>query len=211
VNLSHGTMALQIKKQPFNSVWVCADSQEELGNTFIRFQEYYESPNKDFRNKIFTVGQVRAWYSIEYGADTYHHDWTGFNFPSQILEPFRKGLFDPLTSEEKYLLDVLRYRHDNFYIIGAQTQAVLRHELSHALYSYCVKYKISIDQLCHKYKKDLKKISQYILDKGYDTSVINDELQAYVTDNDDDFIQTNTPAFIIDQINQLYLYHSKQC
>ena len=39
-------MALKIKKKPFNSVWICADSQEELGNTFMRFQEYYESPKQ---------------------------------------------------------------------------------------------------------------------------------------------------------------------
>jgi len=202
-------MAITLKKQPFNSVWICADSQDELGNTFLRFQEYYESPK--FKNQIFTVGQVRSWYSTTYGADTYHKDWEGFNIPSSVLEPFRKGLFDPLTIEEKNLLELLRYRHDNFYIIGAQNQAVLRHELSHGLYSYCIKYKISIDQLCHKYKKDLRKVSQYILDKGYDKSVINDEIQAYVTDNDDEFIKKHTPLFIIDQINQLYIYHSKQC
>jgi hypothetical protein len=203
-------MSIVLKNQPFNSVWISADSQEELGNTFIRFQEYYESPNKDFKNKIFTLGQVRSWYSAKYGGDTYHNDWTGFNFPSSVLLPFRQGLFDPLTSEEKELLKILKYRHDSFYIIGAQNVEVLRHELSHALYSHSIKYKIAINQLCHKHKKELKKIEQYILDKGYDKSVVNDEIQAYVTDNDDDFIKKHTPSFIIDQINQLYSYHSKQ-
>jgi len=203
-------MSLTIHKQPFSAIWVCAESQEELGNTFIRFQEYYESPNKDFKNKIFTVGQVRSWYSTKYGANTYHQDWTGFNFPSSVLVPFRQGLFDPLTTEENNLLDLLRYRYDNFYVIGAQNQSVLRHELAHALYSYSIKYKISIDQLCHKHKKELKKATEYILDKGYDKSVINDELQAYITDNDDEFIKKNVSQSIIDQINQLYSYHSKQ-
>ena len=159
-------MSLSIKKQPFNSVWIRADSQDELGNTFIRFQEYYEGPQ--FKNTVFTVGQVRSWYSKTYGADTYHVDWTGYNFPSTVLKPFREGLFDPLTNEEKTLLDLIRYRYDSFYIIGAQDDATLRHELSHALYAYSVKYKISIDQLCKKHQKELKKISKYILDKGYD-------------------------------------------
>ena len=201
-------MSLKIKKQPFNSVWVCADSQEQLGNTFMRFQEYYESPR--FKGQIFTVGQVRAWYSTTYGADTYHVDWSGYNFPSIVLKPFRDGLFDPLTREEQDLLDLFRYRHDSFYIIGAQTPDVLRHELSHALYGYSVKYKISIDQLIKKYQKDLKVTIKYILNKGYDKSVINDELQAYITDNDDEFIKKNTPKNIVDQMNQLYEYHSKQ-
>jgi hypothetical protein len=201
---------ITITKQPFNCVWVKADSQNELANTFIRFQEHYESPNPEFRNKIFTIGQIRSWYSIHYGANTYNKDWSGFNIPSTVLTPFRKGLFDPLTKEETALLGLLKYRHDNFYIIGAQDKSVLRHELSHALFSYSVKYKIDIDLICQKYKKELKKSVQYILDKGYDKSVINDELQAYITDNDDEFIKTHTPQNIIDQINQLYTYHSSK-
>ena len=98
-------MSLKIKQQPFSSVWVSADSQEELGNTFIRFQEHYENPH--FKNQIFTLGQIRSWYSNTYGADTYQNDWSGFNFPSIILKPFREGLFDPLTDEEKALLNIL--------------------------------------------------------------------------------------------------------
>lgn len=201
-------MSLKIKKQPFNSVWISADSQEELGNTFMRFQEYYEGPK--FKGQIFTLGQLKSWYSTTYGADTYNVDWTGYNFPSIVLKPFRDGLFDPLTNEEQKLLELFRYRNDSFYIIGAQTSDVLRHELAHALYGYSVKYKISVNQLIHKYNKELKKTIKYILDKGYDKDVINDELQAYITDNDDPFIKTHVPSHIIDEFNKLYNHHSKQ-
>lgn len=193
-----------IKNKPYNSIWVKADSQVELGNTFIRFQEYYESPNPDFRNKIFTLGQVRNWYSIKYGCDSYHNDWIGFNFPSKVLDPFRQGLFDPLTNEEKILLELLKYRYDNFYIIGAQDDSVLRHELAHALYGYSKKYAQSIDTIIKLHKKDLQKIIKYILDKGYDISVVNDEIQAYITDNDDKYILENTPKNIINKIIQTY-------
>lgn len=201
-------MSLKIKKQPFSSVWISADSQEELGNTFIRFQEHYENPF--FKNQIFTLGQIRSWYSKNYGADTYQNDWSGFNFPSSVLKPFREGLFDPLTDEEKSLLNLLKYKHDSFYVIGAQDDATLRHELSHALFAFSVKYRIAIDQLCKKHQKELKKVSSYILSKGYDQEVINDELQAYITDNEDVFIKNNLDIAIIDQFNQLYEYHSKQ-
>lgn len=195
---------LKIKKQPYNSVWISADSQEELATTFMRFQEYYESPNPDFRNKIFTVGQVRSWYSITYGADTYHHDWIGFNFPSKVLIPFKQGLFDPLTDEEKNLLEFFKYRYDDFYIIGAQDKSVLRHELSHALYASNKKYKTEIDILILKNKFKLKKASIYILNKGYCKEVLNDELQAYITDNDDKYIISNTCSKILDKINIIY-------
>lgn len=195
---------LKIKNQPYNSVWVWADSQAELNRSFMRFTEHYESPNPDFRGKIFTVGQLKRWYSITYGADTYHIDWSGFNIPSKVLKPFIDGLFDPLTNEEQNLLDLFRYRNDNFYIIGAQNNSVLRHELAHALYSNNIGYKKEIDKYILKNKKYLTKTSKYILDKGYCKEVLNDELQAYITDNDDEFIIGNTPLKIINGINSIY-------
>jgi hypothetical protein len=198
---------LKIKSQPYNSVWILADTQEELNRTFMRFTEYYESPNPLFKDQIFTVGQLKSWYSTTYGADTYHIDWSGFNIPSKVLKPFRDGLFDPLTSEEQNLLDLFKYRHDSFYIIGAQNNSVLRHELAHALYSHNINYKTKVDALCSKFKKELSKTSKYIIDKGYHKDVLQDELQAYITDNDDEFIIKNTPQHIINKFNKLYEDH----
>ena len=195
---------LTIKSQPYNSVWVSADSQEELGLTFMRFQEHYESTNPNFRNKIFTFGQLRHWYSETYGANNYQSTWIGFNFPSKVLVPFKEGLFDPLTIEESRLLDLLRYRHDDFYIIGAQTKSTLRHELSHALYASNPKYRKEINNFVTKHKKKLQKTIQYMLEKGYHKDVINDEIQAYITDNDDTDIINNTCPFVIAGINQIF-------
>jgi len=200
---------LKLKKQPYNSVWVSADSQKELGETFIRFQEHYESPNKKFRNKIFTLGDVKNYYSIMYGADLYSELWIGFNFPSYVLLPFKQGLFDALTPQEKELLGLLKYRNDNYYIIGAQNNSTLRHELCHAMYGYNKKYKEEIDNFIKKYHKNFSKILQYIQKKGYEKSVLNDELQAYVTDNEDDFIKNNLSSTLIDGIFSIYKRHKK--
>ena len=195
---------LQCKKQPYNSVWIWADSQDELGLTFMRFQEHYESANKKFRNNIFTVGQLRNWYSETYGSNSYHAHWVGFNFPSRVLEPFKNGLFDPLTKEEQGLLSLLKYRNDNFYIIGAQNNSILRHELSHALYASNIKYKQEIDEFLLKNKDKLHKINRYILAKGYCKDVLNDEIQAYITDNDDnDLINIACPS-VISGINKIF-------
>jgi hypothetical protein len=195
---------LKVKQQKYNSVWVSADSQEELTITFMRFSEFYESPNSSFKNNIFTIGQLKNWYSLTYGADTYHKDWTGFNIPSSVLIPFKQGLFDPLIEEERSFLDLFKYRYDNFYIIGAQNDSVLRHELAHALYASSIKYRNSIDTYILKHKSDLKKTSKYIIDKGYCKEVLNDELQAYITDNEDEYIIKNTPKNIIQHINTIY-------
>jgi hypothetical protein len=195
---------INCKQQPYNSVWVWADSQEELGLTFMRFQEHYESANPEFRDRIFTLGQLRNWYSETYGANNYHTTWIGFNFPSKVLIPFRDGLFDPLTIEENRLLELFRYRKDNFYIIGAQNNSTLRHELAHALYSSNIKYKTEIDGFLKKNEKKLKDTNKYILGKGYCKEVLNDEIQAYITDNDDNNIINMTCSSVITGINKIY-------
>jgi hypothetical protein len=202
-------MILKIEPLKFNSVLVQISDVEILAKTFMRFQEYYESPK--FKGTIFTIGQLKEWYSLTYGADTYHRDWIGFNFPSSVLDPFRKGLFDPLIQEEQALLDLFSYRHDLFYIIGANDQAVIRHELAHALYAYSNAYKASIDRICKKYCKALKPIYNYLSHKGYCKNVLNDEVQAYVTDNDDKFILSNLDQKIINEINITYNKFEKHC
>lgn len=201
---------LKVKKQPYNSIWISADSQKELGETFIRFQEHYESPNPNFRNQIFTLGSIKHWYSLEYGSDSYSETWVGFNFPSSVLSPFRQGLFDPLTEEEKILLELLKYRKDDFYIIGAQDKSTLRHELSHAMYGYSSKYKNEIDNFIESNKYKFNKVKKYILNKGYTKEVINDEIQAYVTDNDDAFILNNLDPELISGINKIYIRNKKK-
>lgn len=200
-------MSLTIKKQPYNSVWISADSQKELGETFIRFQEYYESNNEQFKNKIFTIGQLKQWYSETYGYDGYAEHWSGFNLPSVALKPFWSGLFDPLTGYEQNLLDSLKYRQDDFYIIGAQNKSVLRHELSHSLYAYSDKYRNEIDAYIKKYNAGFKKIKRHILNMGYCTDVLNDEIQAYTTDLEDPFIFDNLSSNLIHGINKIYKRH----
>jgi hypothetical protein len=195
---------LKAQKQPYNSVWISADSQQELGETFIRFQEYYESPNKKFRNQTFTLGAVKQWYSIQYGADLYSDLWVGFNFPSYVLDPFKKGLFDPLTDLEKQLIDLLKYRNDKFYIIGAQNKSVLRHELAHTLYDSSEKYRTLINNYIKKHNKKFNKVFTYLFKKGYCKTVIKDEIQAYITDNDDEFILNNLDINLIVGINKIY-------
>jgi len=195
---------LNCKVQPYNSVWVWADSQDELGLTFMRFQEHYESANPEFKGRIFTQGQLKRWYSETYGANVYHQHWVGFNFPSYVLTAFKDGLFDPLTPEENRLLELFKYRQDQFYIIGAQTNSILRHELSHALYSSNPKYKLAIDKFIDKNSHKMTKTMKYILDKGYCEDVLNDEIQAYITDNDESELINITCPTIIAGINQIY-------
>jgi len=49
---------------------------------FCRVQEYYESPNPQFRGKNFSIWDYIEWYSREHrDVFTYTYDWGGFNIP----------------------------------------------------------------------------------------------------------------------------------
>ena len=194
---------LKIKKQPYNSVMISASTQKELAESFMRFQEHYESPY--WSDKIFTVGQFKKWYSEKYGGDTYHFDWRGFNFPSYVLKPFREGLFDPLTNNEKKILNFFRYRTDNFYIIGSNTDDVLRHELCHAFYNFNETYRNEVNEFLDNNKNKIKNALNYLLKLGYHKKVLYDEFQAYVLDGDwFETHGTSVPKDIKDKIKSLH-------
>ena len=72
------------------------------------------------------------------------------------------------------------------------------------MYASNIKYKEEIDSFLNKNKKKLAKINKYILDKGYCKDVLNDEIQAYITDNDDNELINITCPTIIAGINKIF-------
>lgn len=196
-------------KKSYNTIVVSAKSKLELGKTFIRFQEFYESCNPAFKGKIFTLGQFKQWYSNEYGADTYYIDWQGFNLPSCVLEPFKQGLFDPLTKYEKRLLKLLKYKSGDYYIVGANDKDVLKHELAHALYYTNKKYRENVISCFNANSKDIHRIKKFVIEKGYHKDVLYDELQAYIIDNSDFFVK-NTPKKVLTYIQKLHKKYTKK-
>lgn len=187
---------------------VQADSQETLARTFLRFQEHYESP--EWKNKIFTIGQFRAWYSTKYGQNSYETDWSGFNIPSYVLDPFVKGLFDPLTSLEQELLDLFKYRTDKFYIIGAQqdSPSTLEHEVCHGLFYTDDAYRQAVQKLLQTHKKNLKDVYSYVSSMMYHESVLDDEVHAYVSANPQ-YLQDEGVAFPVELHKRLAALRNK--
>jgi hypothetical protein len=202
---------LYIRKTPYDSYCISADSNRELARSFLRFQEYYESPNDKFRGQIFTIGQYRYWYEQKYGYFSYDTDWTGFNIPSYILEPFKSGLFDPLTPEEKNLISLFSNTSlDKFYIIGANDRDTLNHELNHALYAYSTTYSNEVNKIFDANLEKIKYAMEYLLNKGYCRYLLYDELQAYLLDNDQEIISLINDNTIVYAIHSLYLKFSEK-
>lgn len=167
------------------------DSKPEMASTFLRFQEYYESPNPAFRGNSFTLGQYREWYIEQMGRFSYYTDWSGFNIPDYVLKPFVEGQFDPLSDQELGLLEAVSgiSRKKRFYLIAANDTPSMVHEMAHALWYVDRTYQKKMNALLDKIPSDFKdQFLGTLRNTGYCSDVIEDELQAYLL-GDDTFFQ----------------------
>ena len=173
---------------------VSFETQREAAQTFLRFQEHYESPR--FKGKVFTLEGFKKWYvknsprGRKTGKFTYYSDWEGFNIPSDVLRPFYEGKFDPLSDQEKELLDLFEDNRSRFYIIGVprkikNTRQLLKHETAHGLFYTNSRYRNEVMRIIRPF--DLMKLRKTISAQGsYHENVLEDECQAYIISGDVD-------------------------
>jgi len=161
---------------------------------FCRVQEYYESPNPEFRGKNFSIWDYIEWYSREHNdVFTYTFDWGGFNIPLNVAEScysklLKKGEFTPYDLEMNYIVKTIRGMVGNgkAYIIGAPTteDETFEHEVCHGLYATNKEYKVLVDEITETIEwQDYLKFEKNLLDMGYTAAVIPDEIQAYLSTN----------------------------
>lgn len=173
----------EIKPRTFK---VNFETREELLKTFIRFQEYYESP--EFKDKVFTVDEYAKWYVKEYKKETfsYYSDWSGCNVPSYVFDIFRNGKMNPLSEREVSLLNQLPDDGKKYYVIGTFSGGradVIQHELCHGLFYSNEEYKSKVLGLLSEY--DNGEVESYISNLGYHNDVLLDEVHAYISASSD--------------------------
>lgn len=156
-------------------------TRQDLAATFVRFQEYYESPV--FGGRAFSVDEFSAWYASQYGAFSYCQDWAGFNIPSWVLEPFKDGEFNPLTDKEKNLINFFRNIQGDFYIIGATKQDeecadTIKHEFAHGAFFTNSDYRRDVMSCLNTHRPNVVKIA--LQEMGYGDNVLEDETNAYL-------------------------------
>lgn len=154
---------------------------------FCRAQEYYESPSPKFRGKNFSIWDYMKWYheqndwGFSYGAD-----WSGFNIPLKIVRECYNKLTKPETPYDKIMDEILfklKNESNDSYLIGAKDikGETFKHEVCHALYHTNKDYKKQMDNLTNGLpKKYYITFKSNILQMGYSTKVIDDEIQAYL-------------------------------
>ena len=169
---------------------VMIPNQYDRAMTFCRVQEFYESPNPDFCGKHFSMWDYMKWYSEEYGRGfSYGSDWSGFNIPFDVLH----NCYDNIDKFETPY-DALMYKiyweirtmkgDGNAYVIGAENTKgdTFKHEICHGLYSTNKTYKQLVNEITDTISlKDYTKFRNNLIEMGYTSEVVADEIQAYLT------------------------------
>jgi hypothetical protein len=158
---------------------------------FCRVQEYYESPNKAFNRREFSIWDFMEWYSRNNSDSfTYAFDWGGFNIPFDIFEecittsafesPYDAIMFN-IYAEIK-----LMKKEGNAYVIGADNteSETFYHEVCHGLYSTNSLYRELADEITQTIPTKLySKFVDNLIDYGYSMEVMDDEIQAFLMTN----------------------------
>jgi hypothetical protein len=177
----------------------------DLCMTFLRYQEFYESPSPKFRNKHFTIIDFMEWYSKDRaGVFTYPTDWAGFNIPSYVVDKvhnlsndLKQALEVPLDYNKydevmlkvfekcyKTLDNRLEENPGKFYLIGTDMgkTEVINHEVAHGFFYTIPEYKKEMLALVNNLKVSFReKFNKGLVKFGYTKQVFNDETQAFLS------------------------------
>lgn len=158
--------------------------------TFCRVQEFYESPNPQFRGKHFKMWDYMKWYSEEYGRGfSYPDDWSGFNIPFEVMDKCFKDMKEFETPYDAVMYKIywhIRTMKGNgkAYVIGAEDTKgdTFKHEVCHGLYHTDKTYNQLVNEITDTISVQHKlNFRNNLIGMGYTDSVVDDEIQAYLT------------------------------
>lgn len=160
---------------------------KELGMSFLRFEEFYESPK--FKGKTFTIEHYKDWYKKKYKTDRFDYcsTWAGFNVSWDCFTPFFDGKFKHFSRYEQFLLDYFSSKKIPFSLIGSlkNDKETLQHELSHSFWAMSKAYQKECRKILRTIPPDyLRVLKNSIKNMGYHKSVLTDEAVAYIISDD---------------------------
>lgn len=187
---------IEISKGIFHIVF---PSQYEMNSTFMRPQEFYESNLKGIKGRFFTHEKFMDAYVDKFGTFSYFTDWGGMNIPGNVLYRwYDKFRMEFMFKKERLLIKLLKeqfndfYNHKTkFYVIATTEECgiqTIKHEISHALFYMYRNYKKEMRFLVDSLKKK-DKILKYFELLSYDKKVFEDEIQAYLSTSELDFLK----------------------
>lgn len=190
-------MTLQVEEIVDGVFHVVAETQYDLTSTFMRVQEFYESPFPEIRGHFFTHEQYMntcARGSNRSGSEeikfSYFEDWAGFNVPGNIFNKWvrlfsKKGLWEKEQTLVDLIYEQLEKKTSKFYVIGTYADGeskTINHELSHAWFYLDPEYKKATLKLVRKLPTTAKQqLKRYLKKDGYTPEVFDDEIVAYLS------------------------------
>ena len=166
-------------------------NQYDMCMHFLRYQEYYESPNPKFRNKSFTILEFMKWQAETEGNGnfTYPTKWSGFNFPQHIVvDLHEKGIVD-INNYDINIKDawykcgtIVDGCYQDFYIIGCLkgNDKTLNHEIAHGTFYLNPEYKKEATKLVKALPAKVRANAEKVLVSfGYTKHVFIDEINAF--------------------------------
>lgn len=168
-----------------NIVLVVVKDRYERAMLFCKAQEFYESPNKNFRGKKFSIWEYMKWYAGMKGCFSYPKDFSGFNMPMVVAKKCYEinSVETPYDEAMSEIVDRYFVNGERKYLIGAESAkgSTFEHEVCHALYYTDLTYKNAMDKITRTISdKNMAKFRKNLLAMGYHTSVLKDEIQAYM-------------------------------
>jgi hypothetical protein len=185
------TIKYEIKELKRNIFTIIVPDQYDLAMLFCKYQEYYESPNENFRGKYFSIWDYIEWYSKDHNDSfTYAADWGGFNIPFEIMKEcyeynsIPENIYDVYMNRIISRIEEIKVENTKSYVIGVNELdcETHEHETCHGLYYINEEYKQIADEITTKLDISLHdNLKQILLNVGYTDHVINDEIQAFMT------------------------------
>ena len=172
------------------------DNNVQLGASFLRLQEYYESISERFFRKKFQFADYIIWYASENdGEFSYFDDYTGFNINGEVVkEFFQTYSADDLSSGELLMKSISDQQKDTkFCFIGTCVgeEYTIPHEVAHAMFYLHPEYKRKMLGLVRKLPKKTQELCKRNLKKLlYNPYVMEDEIHAYMS--------TSPPSEVLD-------------
>ncbi len=198
MKIKHPLVKGKVKEIKPKIYCVLVDDDYDRAMLFCRYQEFYESPYKEFRDKKFSWMEYMRFYKSAWKKRvfTYPEDWSGYNIPSNVLEKANDTFYKETEYDEImnniYFYCALDSQQKNdgtrtpWYLIGASSKDLktLDHEIAHVLYYTNKEYKKEVEKLVNKIKPShYEKLKKKLIKMGYvdDKKIIDDEINAFMS------------------------------
>jgi len=172
----------QIRKNIFH---IKFPNQYLICSTFLRLQEFYESPYKQIRGHFFTLENIQDVYAKHHDNEfTYLTDWSGFNVPDNVIKHFFELFNGRLLRKESQLKSLIQKQildnPNKTYLIATYDTRDESHEISHGYWYLEKEYRTSMMDIIKRYSHK-NMVFRALKKMGYPSKVHCDELQAYLS------------------------------